>query len=334
MPITAKELARKLNLSPAAVSLALNNKPGVSTDTRKQVLLAAQRYGYDFTRIQARSSREGTIYHVVYKKSGAIVADTPFYSEMTEGITQACSHAGYKLRVIYLYESEVAERGLDALIPTDCSGILLLGTEMVSDDLRPFQKLSIPLVVLDSYFETFACDAILINNEQGAYQAARHLIRKRKAQPGYLMSSVRINNFLSRADGFYKAVRASGMSTSQCITHELTPSLTGAYADMKEIIAGGEPLADCYFADNDLIAAGAFRAFREAGLRIPQDVALVGFDNMPVSQVLEPALTTIHVPKQYMGEQAAKRLFARMESPDMPVVKVEIATTLVDRFSC
>ncbi len=334
MAITAKELAEKLNISAAAVSMALNDKPGVSTKTRKMVKLAAEKYGYDFTRINAKAGKGGTIYFINYRKSGAIVSDTPFFSEMTDGIKEACSQAGYKLRVISLYEADLAEEDLSRLIPSECDGILLLGTEMMSDDIKPFQGLFVPLVVLDSYFETFACDTILINNEQGAYQAARHLIRKRKSQPGYLMSSVRINNFQSRADGFFKAVRASGMSSTQCIVHELTPSYSGAYADMKQILERKEPLADCYFADNDLIAAGAVRAFKEAGMRIPEDVAVVGFDNMPVAQVLDPALTTINVPKKYIGQQAVLRLVQRIASPDMPVIKEEIATTLIDRYSC
>ena len=90
MSITAKELAKKLNLSAAAVSMALNNKPGVSTDTRRRILDAADRYGYDFTRITEKQNAAGTIYLVIYKKHGAIVDDTSFFSQLSEGITDAC----------------------------------------------------------------------------------------------------------------------------------------------------------------------------------------------------------------------------------------------------
>ena len=92
------------------------------------------------------------------------------------------------------------------------------------------------------------------------------------------------------------------MSSSRSIVHILTPSMEGAYADMLEIIKNGEELASCYFADNDLIAVGAIKALKENGYRIPQDIGIVGFDNLPLGSVIEPALTTIHVPKQYMGE--------------------------------
>ena len=124
------------------------------------------------------------------------------------------------------------------------------------------------------------------------------------------------------------------MSTSRSIVHRLTPSVEGAYADMKELLARGEPLANCYFADNDLIAVGALRAFREAGYRIPQDIAIVGFDNMPVCTYIEPALTTIHVPKEYMGQMAVRRLHELISHSDSQPIKIEISTTLQKRKSC
>ena len=334
MSITAKQLAEKLGMSAAAVSMALNDKPGVSTETRKKVKVAAEKYGYDFTKIKPKKLHDGTINFLVYKKNGAVVSDTPFFEELSDGIMKGCRTAGYRPRITYLYQSDFSERTLEEIQYSDCAGVLLLCTEMTTKDLEPFLSLPMPLLLLDSYFERFSCDTVIINNRQGAYQAADHLIHKCKSQPGYLKSSYPINNFLERTDGFYKAVRSNGMAASQSIVHELTPSMSGAYADMKQILASGEPLARCYFADNDLIAAGALRALHEAGIRVPEDVALVGFDNMPLSQMLEPPLTTIHVPKEYMGEQAALRLAQRILRPDMPVVKTEIATQLVDRYSC
>lgn len=332
MGITAKELAKKLNLSAAAVSMALNNKPGVSSETRKKVKVAAEKYGYDFDRIQSKKTKTGSIEFIIYKKSGAVVDDTPFFSKVSEGIQSACAEEGYHLRTRYLYEADFGEKDLEEIQFSDCAGIILLGTEMVTDDLKPFLSMPIPVIVLDSYFETFSCDTVIINNEQGAYVATRHLINSCKAQPGYLKSSYTINNFLERSNGFKKAVRAHGMSCSQSLIHELTPSISGAYADMKELLEKNEPLARCYFADNDFIAAGVIKALKEAGKRIPEDVAIVGFDNIPISQVLD--LTTINVPKEYMGYLAANRLFYRIQNPKAPTVKLAVATALVDRYSC
>lgn len=337
MSITSKELAKILNLSPAAVSMALNNKPGVSTATRKLVIETADRYGYDFSRLEKKHNIKGTIYFIIYRKHGAVVGDTPFFSALSDGIAQGCKKADYKMRISYIYEDErnVAEQ-LEEIQYSDCVGMIVLGTEMQPEDLKPFLALPLPFVLLDTYFETISCNYILINNVQGAYLAASHLISRTKKQPGYLHSAYPIGNFAERNSGFFKAVRAHGMASSKSIVHLLTPSMDGAYADMKEIlenIENKEELAPCYFADNDLIAMGAMKAFKEAGFRIPQDIAIVGFDNLPFSKVIEPSLTTIHVPKQYMGEMAAARLIELLCNPSASPIKIEIGTTLIERRS-
>lgn len=334
MGITAKELAKKLNLSAAAVSMALHNKSGISTKTRQAVIDAALKYGYDFSKLSEKRVLEGSIYLIIYKKHGAVVADTPFFSEVTEGISLECKRQKYKLKISYIYEDEdTLAKQIEDIQFSDCTGIILLGTEMSAEDLKPFLILPVPLVLLDAYFDTLPCDCVLINNHQGAYLATQYLIRKCKTQPGYLRSSYQISNFAERATGFYNAVRDSGFSTSKSIVHQLSPSINGSYSDMLEIIRSGESLAPCYFADNDLIAVGTMKALKQCGIRIPQDVSIIGFDNMPVSSVIEPTLTTIHVPKQYMGEIAAQRLAARLKSPGEPPVKIQVSTSLMKRQS-
>ena len=336
MAITAKELAKKLNLSESAISLALNHKPGVSTATRKRVLAAAEAYGYDLSKhmnTKPAASR-GTIYFVIYKKHGAVVGDTPFFSQLTEGVDAACKELSCYLSIQYLHESDDIAGLLASWRKIGCIGIILLGTEMQAHDLQSFLNSEIPLVLLDNYFEEINIDSVLINNIQGAYTATNYLIHKKAQQPGYLHSSYPINNFEERADGFYKAIRKNGMSSSRCVVHQLTPSVEGAYADMRELLARNEPLAKCYFADNDLIAVGAVRALKEAGYRIPQDVAVVGFDNLPVCTYIEPALTTVHVPKQYMGQAAVRRLYSLIHESDHVSVKTEVSTTLQKRKSC
>lgn len=336
MSITAKELAKRLGLSESAISLALNQKPGVSTATRNRILEAAREFGYDFSRISAASMPQGagSIYFIIYKKHGAVVTETPFFSELSEGVDLACKQLRYYCNIQYLHEEDNAGILLSEWARLGCRGIILLGTEMQVHDLKPFLHSHVPLVLLDNYFEEADVDSVLINNIQGAYTAANYLIRKRKAQPGYLHSAYSINNFEERADGFYKAIRINGMSVSRSIVHRLTPSVEGAYADMKELLLHQEPLANCYFADNDLIAAGAVRAFLEAGYRIPQDIAVVGFDNMPVCTYTDPPLTTLHVPKQYMGQMAVHRLHTLISAPDSMPVKIEISTSLKKRKSC
>ncbi|HBA97829.1 MAG TPA: LacI family transcriptional regulator [Lachnospiraceae bacterium] len=334
MSITAKELAKKLGISAAAVSMALNNKPGVSRDTRQMILDAAEREGYDFSRLSAKNGPGGNIYFVIYKKHGAVVADTPFFSQLSDGISVSCKENGYKMNIRYVYDDEdTIKKQVEDIQYSDCCGIILLGTEMGMEDFRIFQSLPLPVVLLDTYFETVQADYVLINNVQGAYLATSYLIKRTRQQPGYLCSSYTIGNFRERAAGFYSAVRASGMPASKSIVHRLSPSVEGAFSDMMEILEQKEELARCYFADNDLIAVGAMRALKVKGYHIPEDIAVAGFDNITFSNIVEPSLTTIHVPKEEMGRIAAGRLIQLIEKKQMAPVKIEISTRLIKRHS-
>lgn len=332
MAISAKELARKLNLSPATVSMALNHKPGISDKTRELVLETAKKYGYQAVRKQ-ETAPGGSIQFVIYKNHGTVVGDTPFFSQVTEGITTACRNAGYELKISYFYEQDDHASQLQSLTDTDCQGVILLGTEMSHDFFLPFSSLTLPIVILDTYFEEFECDSVLINNVQGAYLATGHLLESGLKKVGYLRSSCSIGNFAERADGYYKALRHKKIPTEHPYVHRLSPSMEGAYADMKRILATKPPVADGYFADNDLIAAGAMRAFKEAGYRIPQDVSIIGFDDLPICEFLEPQLTTMAVPKQYIGELAVERLLYKLQHPASVPIKTEVSAQLRIRNS-
>ncbi len=334
MSITAKQLAAKLGLSESAISLALNDKPGVSRETRMRVIEAAKAYGYDFSKkASAATGRKGTICFAIYKKSGAVVSDTPFFSTLTDGISMGCRRQHYDCVVRYLYEDDDIADQVYTLGASQFSGIILLATEIDEGTLKGFNRLSIPMVVLDAYYEKLNFNFILINNVQGAYMATEHLIKKRRTQPGYLRSDYWISNFEQRADGFYKAIRAAGMSTAKSQVLRLTPSQEGAYADMKRLLNAGERPVDCYFADNDLIAIGAILALKEAGYRVPEDVAVVGFDDMPACEYMDPQLTTIMVPKLFMGETAAMRVIQLIEGANTQPLKIEVSTKLVRRRS-
>ncbi len=334
MAITSKELAQKLGISAATVSMVLNNKPGISEATRQKVLDAAQKYGYTAPQKPvAATPSQGTICLAIYKRTGAVVSDTPFFSLLTEGISTGCQKNQFGLTICYLYEDSNLNAQLQSIISAHYSGIILLATEMTRESLEIFRQFEAPVLILDAYFETMDLPCVLINNIQGAYVATDYLIHQRNQQPGYLASAYRISNFDERADGYYKAIRAHNLSSSGSIVHYLAPTEKGAYQDMIKLIQSGQPLAKCYFADNDHIAIGAIKAFRDSGFRVPEDIGIVGFDDLPLSAFLDPPLTTIHVPKQYMGESAASKLTEIIRTGDAVATKLEIGTTLKKRKS-
>lgn len=333
MKITAKELAAKLNLSAAAVSIALNGKPGVSTETRKLVLETAEKYGYDFTRISEKKRTSGTVYFCIYKKHGAVVGDTPFFSEVSGGIAEGCKREEYRLKISYLYEDGELAREIEEIQFSDCVGMILLGTEMTGEDYKHFSHLPFPVILLDTSMEGVSCDCVLMDNVLGAFQAASFLIKHTGKQPGYLHSFYPISNFNEREEGFFKAVHTHGLSASGCVVHRLPPSVDGACTDMLDLLKKGAPTASAYFADNDWIAIGAVKAFKKMGYRIPEDVSIIGFDDVPFCTVIEPSLTTVHVHKHSMGEIAVSRLVKRLTEPNTPPAKIRLGTELVLRRS-
>lgn len=328
--VTAKEIAKTLEVSESAVSIALNGKSGVSDNLRRKVWATAQEMGYNFNRLKENDAQE--ILFIIYLKSGAIVTDTPFFDRLFKGIAAECRRQNAHLTTEYINNRIDLTQRLNSLMRS--TGIILLATEMHEEDCLPVTQSPFPHVVLDAYFETLDSNYVIINNGHGAFIATDYLIRRIGRQPGYLRSAYSITNFEERADGFYKAIRTNGMSTSNSIVHRLTPSIEGAYLDMLALLKTDEKLARCYFADNDLIAAGAIRAFKESGKRIPEDIAVIGFDDVSLCECLEPPLSSINVPKEYMGSQAVMRLLFLMSNSDITCTKTEINTQLVKRKSC
>jgi LacI family transcriptional regulator len=211
--------------------------------------------------------------------------------------------------------------------------MILFATEMEEADFRIFQNISIPMVVLDCYYDTLDYDCVLINNIQGAFKATDYLIRCGHKHVGYLHSSIDISNFRERADGYYKALRTHGLDTSHPFVHRISPTSQEGYQDMIRILEEKPALADAYFADNDIIAAAAMRAFQQFGYRIPEDISIIGFDDLPLCDLMHPPLSTMRVDQQELGMLAAGRLYEIMEKNDLQKLKISITASMVCRES-
>ena len=164
MSITAKELAKQLGLSPSAVSIALNNKPGISTETRKKILDAARVSNYDFSKIGEKKTTAGTIYFLIYIKDGAVVYENPFITQVQEGIATACAQHEYKLLVRNLYEEGDVLEQLNNIIYSNCAGLIILGTEMQKPDFMYLKNLTVPIVLLDTYCDFPNVDCVFCSS--------------------------------------------------------------------------------------------------------------------------------------------------------------------------
>ncbi|GAG77398.1 unnamed protein product, partial [marine sediment metagenome] len=238
------------------VSFVLNNKPGVSEETRRKVLRVIEQMGYN-TNIFSKSAlaHNRNIRFIIYKKHGLVVSDTPFFSALMEGIDREARSLGYNLIVTYMDENkDNLMKILHIIKGTSPDGIMLLATEMTKEDLKPFKKLNIPLLLLDSYFESENLDTVIINNIKGVYKATCYLAELGHTDIGYLHSSVWINNFDQRMAGFKKAINDKGLKLNKNYIFCLESTIDGSYKNMFKILENKPQLPTALFADNDIIA--------------------------------------------------------------------------------
>lgn len=332
MAISAKSIATEMGLSQSTVSLALRGLPGISKETRQKVLAKAAEMGYRTTVVPAAEQLQ-FLSLVLYKKHGIVLADTPFFSDLIQGIDHEAKRHGYQVLITYFYDNQDLMEQLESLKKSRCSGVILLATEMQDKDLAPFETLNLPLVVVDRYFPKFDYDCIVINNICGAEQVVQHLMESGHTRIGYLHSNLEIRNFQERYEGFSKGIL-------QLKEQEITPQIVRvspfadkAAADMDAYLATRPILPSAFFADNDFIASSCMLSLKKAGYRIPEDISMVGFDDMALCQLTEPALTTMAVDKEQIGTFAVDFLIRRIEGWKGPVIKLEVKPRFVERNS-
>lgn len=327
-----EDIANTAGVSKATVSNALNNKNGVSEETKKIILKLAKDMGYH--RPNKRKNLKQTIRIILYKRHGYVFADTPFFSNLIEGIQKECQLENFEMMITHVTRGEEDyKKIIENIKNDDTSGYLILATEMFEEDLQEFKGLDKPVIILDSYFKHEDFDFVVINNFDGSYKAANYLIQKGHVNIGYLHSSVYINNFHYRKIGFLDALKANQIEIKPEYQFDLEPTLEGSYKDMKKLLKKNPDLPTAFFADNDIIAFGAMKALQEKGIRLPEDVSLIGFDDMPYCQISTPKMTTVKVFKQYFGSLAIKRLIEKIHKDEPANQKIEVNTHLVERES-
>jgi LacI family transcriptional regulator len=270
---------------------------------------------------------------VIYKKHGEVVWDTSFIDDLVQGIEQEGRDQGYNILLFYYYENGDAARQVSAIMSSSCSGLIILASEMFAGDLNRFSNIALPIVLLDNAFDDLGKDSITCNNRQGATQAMNYLIRQGHRKIGHLHSSVATLNFEERREGYLKVMtQKPGFKDSFSVP--LEPTMEGAYRDMKMFLDAKPALPTAFFADNDDIAASAVRAMREAGICVPDDVSIVGFDDSSASTMTDPPLTTMSVPRMAMGCAAVDRLIGRIDgTTESENIRMELNAKLVIRES-
>lgn len=342
MAATAKEIAEKLGISPSAVSLALNGKPGVGAATRERIIAEAIRMGYS---VKEKSISLPNIRYVIFIDEGSAVKESSFYSIVLQGVETRAKDLGYNVFISYFY----ADGDWDAqatAIASNVSGMIVLGTEINERHIHRIMGLGItgrtmPVVVVDYSTHLADIDCVVADNRDGAYQAVSYLLSEGHRDVGYLRARNRVYSFQRREVGLMQARQEHGLGKDSplcCV--EVGISSEQAFHDMSQWLSRGQKLPSAFFADNDVIAAACIRALKVKGYRVPEDVSVVGFDDSPISRMVDPPLTTVHTPKELMGQLAMDFLHRRIQDAACnlnrigeDVLHTTISTRLIKRES-
>ena len=344
--VTAKNIAQRLGISAASVSVALSGKPGVSERTRLQVLSAAQELGYCPPR-SAEPVRKPLCFLIYADQSVGIAQETTFYTFVLKGVEDAAKELGYHILIRYYYAG-LSFRSQMSDILDEISGLLILGTDLTSSrsgagqELTDWARYKIPVVIIDNFIFSAYVDCVGNENLYGAKSAMSYLIDRGHRSFGYLRAKQRITNFDDREHGLRMALRehlGDGGAESMEIVH-VDISAERAYRDIGVWIAAKKALPSALFAENDVIAAAAIRALHAAGKRVPEDVSVMGFDDLPLCEMLDPTITTVHSFKEKLGTEAVRLLHQRiLRGEDVQsaqaagVMKLSMSTRLVERGS-
>lgn len=328
--VTIHDLAQALGLSSGTVSMALNNRKGVSEQTRLRVMRAAKKMGYEGGLIHKKEQGRGTICLVVYQKHGQVVADTHFFVELIQSVERNAKALNYQIVLRFCQDGESAEQALEDLARNPPDGVLLLGTEMRREDYDKFAALALPTVLMDCDLPGVRVDKVLIDNVPSTQRAVQYLYDCGHRRIGHLRSSVWIQNFEERRTGYLAQVAALGCEPEE---FALAPTLEGAARDMEALLRNGARLPPALFADNDIIACGAMKAMKKMGINLPEEVSVVGFDDVALCTLIEPELTSVSVSQKALGALSVKQVHWRILKPRAPFVRVRVDTGFTQRKS-
>ena len=313
------DIAAAVGVSTASVSNALKHKAGVNPEKAEEIRRLAAQMGY----AAGSENERKKMRFVIYKKHGKVVMDTAFFAQLFEGVQDECRRLSCDLMINHVRAGDDVSQLMD--MP-----MLLLATEMSVEDLKPFRNLNHPLLLLDSDFRYEPISNVSIDNCEAGYLAGRALVARGHRKIGFLDSSLGFNNMSDRYAGFVQALDESGLKPFSRVG--LEPTVDGANRDMRAYLQTRPELPEAFFAGNDIIAVGASIALKRAGYKLPRDISIIGMDDMPMCEVIEPALSTIRVDKQLLGATAVARLMDMMDG-NTHVQRTRLAVSYVERDS-
>ena len=328
--VTIVDVAREADVSLATVSRVVNGKVNVSPETRERVVQALARTGYVVNR-QARGLAGGR-----YQVVGLLVPDldTSYIGEIIRGIDEALGPVSYDLMLHTTHRRKTRESAFATSLTRGMTdGLLLVLPSNPGAYLDSLRRRGFPFVLIDHGGVEESGPSVGATNHQGAYDATIYLAGLGHRRIAFITGNLELGCAVERLAGYRAALAELGLPADPTLVREGDFHEPLGYERARELMALPDP-PTAIFAANDVSAFGALDAIRDAGKRVPDDVSLIGFDDIPGAAATRPPLTTVRQPLREMGCRATRMLLELIDDPARTIERVDLPTELVVRGSC
>ena len=322
--ITLKMVAESAGVSVNTASRAINSKSDINEETKKRVLQVAQELGYvrNATAVALRTRKTGTI--------GVVIADNrnPFYAELLNGIEVAAREKNYHIILANTqrdYKKE--EEAINLLLTKRVDGLLITPVQDKDEDIKNLLDANIPFVVVGRDFENIEIDAVFNDEVKGGFLATEYLIKKGHKRIALVDGFIYKSPAKGRLEGYKKALDKYRISLDESLISVGDINIEDGYERTKQMLEKNLEFT-AIFTYNDMMAFGSMQAIKEKGLRIPEDIGLVGYDDIQFSSLISPSLTTIRLKKQELGIESVKLLFSRINREHKKTKKIMLDVEL------
>ena len=329
MPVTMRDVARRAGVSVKTVSRVVNDQSEVADETRQRVLTAIGELGFRPSKVARALVTQRT------ETVGLILSDitNPFFPEFSRGVMDVAQAEGYSVFVCNSDgQGKAQTRALDSLVDHAVDGIILFPTYESENEIRSFARHYQPVVVVNRFFEHPGIGLVMMKAYQGARLVVDYLVSKGHTAIGMIAGPSSPLSLMRRVQGFQDGLKDHGLPAVDEWILPGPPVLAHGVEAARQLLTQ-HPQVTAIFAYNDLLALGAIQICKELRRRVPDDCAVIGFDDIEFAAMVSPALTTVHVDKYQLGQQSMARLLEMLDNPEGRFDPIYTDVTLMVRES-
>lgn len=325
---TIYDVARRSGVSPATVSRVLSGRRNVDPELSKKVQAAVVELGYRPNGVARNLRRASTRLWAV------VISDieNPFFTSLVRGLEDVAQTEGYSVVLCNSDEDPTKEAAYVSAVLTEQMAGVVISPSGTPDGVRQLHEAGTPMVLIDRHLDGVEVDTVLVDNEYGATEACRHLVDGGYTRIACITGPRRVSTAMDRLAGYRAALRGAGIRYDKDLVRHADFREAGGLAAMESLLELPEP-PEALFVANNLMTVGALECLAKRGLRAPDDIAVVGFDDIPWADLVVPSLTTVAQPTYELGRTAGQLLKDRIATPSRPPSLVTLRTELHIRAS-